>query len=102
MTSNALIWKCAQVTIGRSARRASRVARVSEDFPGKAANVVLDLLELTELAWHDCYGDVTPPDEVIADILTCANGDLATLIQAAKVAVEDTRDLTLWAEQVRA
>ncbi|HVQ87752.1 MAG TPA: hypothetical protein VMT88_06170 [Actinomycetes bacterium] len=25
--------------------------------------------KLLELAWHDCYGVVTPPDDVIADVL---------------------------------
>ena len=62
----------------------------------------LDLLELTEYAWHDCYGEITPPDEVILDILTCSEGNLVTMIQAAKLAVVDWRDLHLWAERVQA
>jgi uncharacterized protein with von Willebrand factor type A (vWA) domain len=87
------------MAVGRIERRASREARVREDF-GERATVALDLLELTELAWHDCYGEVTPPDEVIADILTCANGDMATLVTAARLAVEDFRDLRIWATDV--
>lgn len=61
----------------------------------------LDLLELAEYAWHDCYGDITPPDDVILNILTCSQGDLGTMIRAVRVAVRDDRDLYLWAEQAR-
>jgi hypothetical protein len=80
-------------------RRASREDRVRRDF-GERTTVALDLLELTELAWHDCHGEVTPPDEVIADILTCANGDMATLIRAARLAVEGFRDVRIRATDV--
>jgi hypothetical protein len=66
------------------------------------ATAGLDLLELTEYAWHDCYGEITPPDEVILDILICSEGNLATMIRAAKLAVVDWRDLHLWAERVQA
>ena len=61
----------------------------------------LDLLELTEYAWHDCYRETTPPDEVILNILICSRGDLATMIHAAQVAIRDWRDLQLWAEAVQ-
>jgi hypothetical protein len=61
----------------------------------------LDLLELTELAWHDCYGEVTPPDDVIADILVCSKGTLAGLASAARLAVQDARDLRVQADHVR-
>jgi hypothetical protein len=60
-----------------------------------------DLLELTEYAWHDCHGEITPPDDVILNILICSRGDLATMIGAAKLAVLDLRDLHLWAQDVR-
>ena len=69
---------------------------------GKAAGIAgLDLLELAEYAWHDCYGEITPPDDVILNILTCSQGDLGTMIHAVKVAIEDWRDLHLWAESLR-
>ncbi len=64
------------------------------------ASAGLDLLELTEYAWHDCYGEITPPDDVILNILICSRGDLGTMIRAAKLAVTDWRDLQLWAEDV--
>ncbi len=62
---------------------------------------VVGVLTLTELAWHDCYAEVSPSESVIDDILLCSGGDLTTLIRAAKLAVEDYRDLKLWAADVR-
>lgn len=62
---------------------------------------MLDLLELTDFAWHDCYGEISPPEAVISDIVTCAEGDLAAAVRAARLAIEDSRDLRLWAEDVR-
>jgi hypothetical protein len=40
------------------------------------ASAGLDLLELTEYAWHDCYREITPPDDVILNILICSRGEL--------------------------
>ena len=88
------------MTIGRDARRAERASLVESVLGKSAALAGLDLLELTEYAWHDCYGEITPPDDVILNILICSRGDLATMIHAAKVALEDWRDLHLWAEHV--
>jgi hypothetical protein len=70
-------------------------------FGTGAAPAVLDLLELTELAWHDCYADITPPEHIIDEILLCSKGELGLLVQAARLAVEDWRDLKMWAEMVR-
>jgi hypothetical protein len=90
------------LAIGRAARRAERSPLV-ESVLGKAqAPAGLDLLELTEYAWHDCYGEITPPDEVVLNILICSEGSLATMARAARLAVEDWRDLQLWAERVQA
>jgi hypothetical protein len=88
------------VVVGRAARRATREPDVTRSF-GPHAAVALDLLELTELAWHDCYGDVTPPDSVIEDILVVAGSDLGRLIHAARQAVEDSRDLRVSADRIR-
>jgi hypothetical protein len=89
------------LAIGRDARRAERASLVESVLGQSHASAGLDLLELTEYAWHDCYGEITPPDEVILNILICSRGDLATMIRAAKLAVLDRRDLQLWAEAVR-
>jgi hypothetical protein len=61
----------------------------------------LDIFELTEFAWHDCYGEVTPPDSVIDDIYVCSQGRLPDLARAARLAVEDHRDLRIWADKLR-
>lgn len=84
----------------RGGRREERRPRVDALF-GKAADAALDLLELTELAWHDCYGDVTPPDGVIEDILTVSEGRIDLLARSARLAVEDFRDLRVQAEAMR-
>lgn len=80
---------------------AERRPRIVAVFGEAAAETVIGVLTLTELAWHDCYAQVTPPESVIDDILLCSGGDLATLIRASKLAVEDSRDLTVWAAQLR-
>jgi hypothetical protein len=89
------------MAVGRAARRAERAPPV-ESVVGKAqARAALDLLELTDYAWHDCYGEITPPDEVILNILACSEGDLATMVHAAHLAVTDSRDPQMWAERVQ-
>lgn len=67
-----------------------------------SASAALDLLELVEYAWHDCYDEVTPPEEIIDNILTCAQGDLAEMIVFALMAVQDSRDLHMAARQIEA
>jgi len=63
--------------------------------------VALDLLDILELAWHDCYGDLTPPRQVIEDMLTLSDGTIEGLIQASLLAVRDWRDLRVAAEELR-
>lgn len=58
-------------------------------------------MELVELAWHDCYGEITPPANVIEDIVVSSEGSLAKLISCARLAVIDSRDLHLVAEGIR-
>ena len=88
------------MTIGRTNRRAERQRRAREVF-GSDADAALDLLELTEFAWHDCYGEVTPSDQVIDDIFVVAEGTLAGLVRAARLAIEDFRDVRLAADGLR-
>jgi len=80
---------------------AERRPRIVAVFGEAAAETVIEVLTLTELAWHDCYAEVSPSESIIDDILLCSGGDLTTLIRAAKLAVEDYRDLKLWAADVR-
>ena len=85
----------------RADRRRARQARVRDLF-GADADAAQDILELTEFAWHDCYGDSSPPDRVLDDIFVCSRGRLGDLARAARLAVEDYRDLRLWADDLRA
>jgi hypothetical protein len=65
------------------------------------ADAALDLLELLELAWHDCYGDVSPSEDIVDDVLLVSRGRLDQLIHAARLAVTDWRDLKVAAERRR-
>jgi hypothetical protein len=85
----------------RAERRVEREGRVISIFGEGRAQAVLDLLELTELAWHDCYGEVTPPNEVIEDILLLSDGSIEGLARAARLAVTDWRDLRVAADARR-
>ncbi len=89
------------MAVGRAGRREVRRAKVAAAFGPETADAALDLLELTELAWHDCYGESTPPDDVIDDILLVAGGVLAGLATAAHLAVVDRRDLRVAADRLR-
>lgn len=87
--------------VRRADRRAQRRSRAEEEF-GSDADAVLDLLELTELAWHDCFWDTSPPQDVIDDLFLVADGHLPELIRAARLAVTDYRDLRIAADLIRA
>lgn len=88
------------MVIGRDARMASLRPRLAGAFESDQIERVIEVLVLTELAWHDCYGESSPPPEVMEDILTVAGGDLGRLIRAAHMAVIDRRDLRVWAESL--
>ena len=88
------------MAMSRAERRAERTDRATLEFSPRS-EAALDLLELTELAWHDCYGEATPPETVVDDIFVVAKGSLADLIHAARLAVTDFRDLRMSADQVR-
>lgn len=88
---------------GRAARCAEHGPLVESVLGSRRTTAGLDLLELTGYAWHDCYKEITLPGKVIREILICSRGDLATMmVRPAKLAIEDWRDLQLWAEDVLA
>ena len=89
------------MAIGRLERRRDREPRVIATFGEEQAAAALDLLDIIELAWHDCYGEVTPPPWVIEDMFTLSDGTIRGLIQAALLAVTDRRDLKVAAEERR-
>jgi uncharacterized protein (UPF0261 family) len=74
------------------------IAAVGEEFSGPS----LDLLEIVELAWHDCYGEISPPEQVVDDILVLSLGTLEGLVSAARLALTDWRDARVGADKLRA
>jgi hypothetical protein len=92
------------MAIGSRQRRAERRPRIKELFDPKHVDAALDLLHLTDMAWHDCYGprELEVPPRVLDDILMLAEGDLATLIRVAREAVIDFRDVRTAADDRRA
>jgi hypothetical protein len=82
---------------GRRAERRTKVAVLFADRTDRA----LDLLELVEMAWHDTYREITPPEDVIDDILLLSEGNLRLLIRWARLAVADPRDLRAAANGAR-
>lgn len=71
-------------------------------FDAGSVEAVLDLLETMEIAWHDIYGQITPPEAVIDDVLSLSGGDLAALIRAVRLGLADPRDLRVAADRRRA
>ena len=88
------------MAVGRAQRFELLKPRVVQLFGASRTRIVFALLELTEMAWHDCYGEVTPPAEVMDDILLCSQGDIEKLIRAANSAVRDYRNLRLRAQSL--
>ena len=89
------------MAVGRVERRRDREPQFVAVFGTEKAPVALDLLDVFELAWHDCYREVTPPPGVVEDVLILSDGTIEGLIQAALLAVKDWRDLKVAADTRR-
>ena len=91
------------MAVGREERFADRKPRVVAVFGDDEATLIsaFEVFALLEMAWHDCYGEITPPEEVIDDVLVCSRGTIAGLVGAAHLAVIDARDLSAGAEAMR-
>ncbi|MCP3854041.1 MAG: hypothetical protein GY698_04795 [Actinomycetia bacterium] len=89
------------MAISRADRRRDRVGRVRRWFGEDEAPAALDLLEVLELAWHDCYTEISPSEDIIDDVLLLSDGDLAALIRAVRLATTDWRDLKIAATERR-
>ena len=85
--------------ISRAERRAARRARVAAVFDPGSVEAVLDLFETMEIAWHDLYGEITPPESIIDDVLVVSGGNLAGLIRAVRLGLADWRDLRVAADR---
>jgi hypothetical protein len=64
---------------GSQQRRRERMRSIEELFAGRDVEAALDLLHLTDMAWHDCYGpqELEIPAAVLDDVLLLSGGDLA-------------------------
>jgi hypothetical protein len=60
-----------------------------------------ELLELIELAWHDCYRDIAPPEEIIDNMLILSDGSVEGLIVSARLGITDWRDVKVAADARR-
>ena len=91
------------MAIGRAERFEARKPRVIAVFGDDDETIlaVSHVFELMEIAWHDCYAEVAPSEEVVDDVLLCSQGTLGGLIHAAHMAVVDARDLSIWATDLR-
>ena len=89
------------MAVSRAERRELRRTRVTAVIGDDEVDAALDLLELVELAWHDCYDEITPSDAVVDDMLVLSEGTLPGLVAAAHLAVTDRRDLRIAADAVR-
>lgn len=79
-----------------------RRERIVEVFGERRFDVVVDVLTLFELAWHDCYGDISPPETIIDDVLLLSRGDIGRLVSVARLAASDWRDVVVQADRLRA
>jgi hypothetical protein len=80
---------------------AERRARITGALGADNTDTAIELLTLVEMAWHDCYGDVSPPEDVIDDILLLSEGTLEGLVRSGLLAVVDYRDVRLAADDRR-
>lgn len=85
---------------GRTQRRGERRTKVAVFFADRTDRA-LDLLELVEMAWHDTYGEGTPPEDLIDDILFLSEGNLRLLIRWARIAITDWREVKAAAASAR-
>lgn len=90
------------MAIARDERRRDRRTRVGASSDKDSIDAALDVLDLMDFAWHDCFGDVAPPDSVLDDVLLLAEGDLHALVRQARLAVIDSRDVRVAADAKRA
>jgi hypothetical protein len=91
------------MAVGRAERFDARKTGVTAVFGDdeETLRTVFATLALLEMAWHDNYGEVTPPEDVVTDVLHCSGGTISGLVRAAHLAVVDWRDLRVSADAIR-
>jgi len=89
------------MAVSRAERRAERQPRVALALGADLAPRALDLLEIVELAWHDCYNEISPSERLVDDMLLLSEGSIEGLVAAARLALTDWRDLKMAAAERR-
>jgi hypothetical protein len=90
------------MAVSRAERRTEREPRFLSVFGAELTPRALDLLEIVELAWHDCYREVSPSETLVDDMLLLSEGSIEGLVAAAYLALQDWRDLKMAAAAQRA
>ncbi len=85
------------MAVGREQPGAERYEAEFSEIDVEAA---LDLLEVFEIASHDCYRDVTPPESIVDDVLVLSDGTIAGLVRSVHLALADWRDVKLNAMKI--
>jgi len=67
------------VAVGRAERFEERRPRVIAVFgdDDETIRAIFRVFELMEMAWHDCYEEVSPSEDVVDDVLLCSGGHSA-------------------------
>jgi hypothetical protein len=94
------------MAIGRAERFEERKPRVIAAFGDDEETMlaVSHVFELMEMAWHDCYAEVTPSEEVVDNVLLVLErtlGDARRSDPRRPHGVIDERDLSIWAADLR-
>jgi len=94
-------WPRPEVAVSRGDRRLERRSRAEGFFAPESIDAVLDLFEVMELAWHDLYGDVAPPEDLLDDVMLLSEGRLDRLVATVRLALADWRDVRVAASERR-
>jgi hypothetical protein len=99
----ALRWHHRAMPVGRAERWEPREPRVIAVFGSDADTLraVGQVFELMELAWHDCYGDVSPPEHVVVDVLVCSGATASRPRRGSPPGGDRLRDLAVLAAELR-
>ena len=61
----------------------------------KTVELVSHVFALMEMAWHNCYAEITPSEDVVDDVLLCSGGTLEGLVNASSRRCRPPRSLAL-------
>lgn len=74
---------------GQRRRRVAREEAMQTGTDSNANNILLDLVEIAEFAWHDRYQELGPPEEVVKQILQSSPSQLGKTVVLLRARLED-------------